>query len=214
MKLRPRDRVAIVSLLCLALVAAYYLLVLQPERNKAKALTGAIAAQRQDLANEQQQYAAGRAAQAALRANAAEWASASIAVPAQADIPALLRTLERTANAEHVKMQMLTVTAPSNSTTPSSSTSASSTTGSGGAAGQSIELSFAGGFVPLEGLVQSLDRLVVISGGNVHASGPLITISGVNLSGTKSLTAQLNADIYQLNSTSSSGGAASTGGAQ
>jgi hypothetical protein len=213
MTLRPRDRVALIGLLCLALVAAYYLLALAPERAKVKALDGAIAAQQQALAQAQQQLVAGRAAQAALGADAAEWTSINLAVPTQADIPALLRTLERTANAEHVKMQAINLTA-SSSATAQSSTSASSAAASSTAIATPIQLTFAGGYLPLEGLIQRIDSFVVVSGGRVHATGPLVSIGSVQMSGTKNLVAQFTATIYELSASSTASGATTTGGLQ
>jgi hypothetical protein len=207
MTLRTRDRVALIGLLCLALVAAYYLLALAPERAKVKALDGAIATQQQVLAQAQQQLVAGRAAQAALGADAAEWTAIKLAAPAQANIPALLRTLEQTANAEHVTMQAINLTA-------SSSTTASSAAASGTAIATPIQLTFAGGYLPLEDLIQRIDRFVVVSGGRVHATGPLLSIGSVQMSGTKNLVAQFTATIYELSASSTASGATTTGGQQ
>ena len=213
MTLRPRDRVALIGLLCLALVAAYYLLALAPERAKVNTLDGAIATQRQALAQAQQELVAGRAAQAALRANAAEWTSINLAVPAQADIPALLRTLGRTANAEHVQMQAVNLTAAS-SATAQSSTTASSGAASSTAIATPIQLRFAGGYIALEDLIGRIDSFVVVSGGSVHATGPLLSIGSVQMSGTKNLVAQFTATIYELPASSTASGTTTTGGLQ
>jgi hypothetical protein len=211
MTLRPRDRVALIGILCLALVAAYYLLALAPERAKVTALDGAIATQQQALAQAQQELVAGRAAQAALGANAAEWNSIKLAVPAQADIPALLRTLQQTASAEHVKMRAITLTASSSATAPSSSTTSSAAASSATIA-TPIQLTFAGGYLPLEGLIQRIDGFVVVSGVVVHATGPLLTIASVQMSGTNSLVAQFTATIYELSASSTASGTTTNGG--
>jgi Type II secretion system (T2SS), protein M len=218
MNLRARDRVALGIVVVLALLGAYYMLALKPERQKVSALDAQIASQRQTLSQEQQQYASGRAAQAALKADAAEWAALRLAVPAQSDIPALLRTLEKTSNSVHVKMQSITLTGSSGATpaAPTSGSSSASTSGSSPASSSSgatpvpIQLSFKGGYTALNSLVHRLDSLVVLSGGKVHATGPLLSISNVTLSGSSSLTGQLNATIYQLAAPSSAAGA--TGG--
>jgi Tfp pilus assembly protein PilO len=208
MTLRRRDRIALVAILFLALVGGYYMLALKPERQKIKTLDAATATQQQTFASEQQQYVAGRAAQAALRANAAQWTSVRVAVPVQSDIPALLRTLERTANAAHVKMQAIHLTG-SSSSTAASSAAASST---GGATGVPIQLTFAGGYVALDSLVRRLDGLVVVSGDKVHATGPLLSITSVQLSGVPKLVVQLTANIYQLPASPAAGQVATTGG--
>ena len=84
------------SSLLIALIGAFYMLALKPEQQKANALDAAIASQKQTLSQEEQSYAAGRAAQSTLKSHAAEWAALRVAVPEQSDIPALLRILERT----------------------------------------------------------------------------------------------------------------------
>jgi hypothetical protein len=226
MTLRPRDRIAIAAVLALALIGAYYLLVLKPEQNKASTLSTAVAGQRHALATAQTNYAAGKAAQLSIKASAPEWAALRRAVPNTSDIPALLRVLERNAKAVGVTMQAISLsgasspssgTAPSTPTTPTTPTTPStgSTTAGGATASAAtsvpLALTFAGGYTALHNLVQRLDGLVVVSGNKVHATGPLLSISNVSLSGTPKLTVQLTATIYQL-SAPPTAGAATTGG--
>jgi hypothetical protein len=221
MTLRPRDRIALVAILILALAGGYYVLALKPEQHKAKALTSAIAAQRQALTTAEANYRVGRAAQASIKTDGPEWAALRKAVPDTSDIPALLRVLERNANAVHVKMQAITLNAstssagatPSTPAAPSTSGTTGGTATGAAAAPTSIPLSltFAGGYTALHNLVQRLDGLVVVSRNKVHATGPLLSISNVSLSGSPKLTVQLTATIYQL-ATASTAATATTGG--
>jgi hypothetical protein len=218
MTLRPRDRIALVAVLILALAAGYYVLILKPEQHKATAITSAIAVQRQALATAEVNYRAGRAAQAAIKTNGAEWAALRRAVPNTSDIPALLRVLERNADAVHVKMQAITLSGSSTSAgaTPPAAAAPSTGTTTGATATLAptsvpLSLTFAGGYTALHNLVRRLDGLVVVSGHTVHATGPLLSISNVSLSGSPKLTVQLTATIYQL-ATSSSAATATTGG--
>ncbi|MGH2896211.1 MAG: hypothetical protein ACRDPM_23485, partial [Solirubrobacteraceae bacterium] len=71
-----------------------------------------------------------------------------------------------------------------------------------------IQLTFSGGYVALNKLVRKLTGLVTMSGGKVRASGPLLSINTVNLSGSSKLTGTLSATIYQL----ASPAGATTGG--
>jgi len=212
MTLRPRDRIALVALLCLALAAGYYMLALKPEQGKVKSLNAAISSQQQAIAVAQQQIATGQAAIASLHANATQWAAVSLAVPAQADIPSLLRTLEHTADTEHVAMQSITLGGSPSATTQT--TAASSSTSAGGATGVPIQLSFAGGYEALNNVIDRLEGLVTVSGGQVHASGPLLSVSSVQLSGSSKLTAQVSATIYQLSSSTAATAATTTGTGQ
>ena len=231
MNVRPRDRVALAVVGVLALVGAFYMLALKPERAKVTALDGQIAAARATLSQAQQSYATGRTAQAALKTDAAQWAAVRLAVPDQSDIPALLRTLQKTAAQVHVKMQAIALsggsassaaaatppapTTPAPTTTTSSGTPAAGATGATGATGTAataatasqatpvpVQLTFAGGYTALNNLVRRLEGLVTVSGKNVLASGPLLSISNVSLSGSP-LTVQLTASIYQLSAPTS-----------
>lgn len=214
MTLRPRDRIALGVILLVALVGAYYMVALKPEQHKAAALDAAIASQQQALTQAEQSYGAGRNAQASLKADGAEWAALGLAVPNQSDIPALLRTLERTANAVHVKMQAITLSGSSaspGSASAAPTASGTSTSSSSAATSVPVQLTFAGGYTALNSLVHRLNGLVGVAGGKVHATGPLVSISSVSLSGAPKLTVQLSATIYQLAGAQAAAGA-TTGG--
>ena len=210
MTLRRRDRIVLSVVAVLAVLGAYYLVALKPERQQANALQAQITTQQQALTAAQQSYNVGRAARASLKADGPEWAALKLAVPQQSDIPALLRTLEKNAKSVHVSMQAISLSGASGSTpaapapaTPAApATGAPTTTGAAAAAPAAtpvpIQLTFAGGYVALNKLVRKLTGLVALSGGKVHAAGPLLSINSVALTGTKSLTGQLTATIYQL----------------
>jgi Tfp pilus assembly protein PilO len=208
MNLRKRDRIVLAIVAAAALVGAFYMLALKPERQKAGALQTKIATQQQTLASAQQSYNVGRAAQAALKTDGAQWAALKLAVPAQSNIPALLRLLEKSADADHVAMTSLSL---SGSASAASSTPAPSATGTAApsATPVPIQLSFTGGYVALNKLVSKLTGLVAVAHGTVHATGPLLSIGSVTLSGSKSLTGNVSATIYQLASVA---GATTTGG--
>jgi hypothetical protein len=221
MNLRPRDRAALGVVLVAVVIGAFYVLLLKPEQHKAASLDAAIATQRSTLVQEQQAVAAGRQAQAQLKAEAAEWAALRLAVPNQSNIPALLELLERNANAVHVKMQAISLSgaggssasspSPPTTTTATTTTGQSSSAGSSAATGVPVQLTFDGGYAALNKLVHRLDSLVVFSGHGVRAAGPLMTISNVSLSGAPKLSVQLNATIYQLSAATSAAGG-TTGG--
>jgi hypothetical protein len=208
MNLRPRDRIVLGVVAVVAVLGAFYMLALKPERQKASALQAQIATQQQALTAAQQSYTVGRAAQASLKKDGPEWAALKVAVPEQSDIPALLRTLEKSAKSVHVSMQALSLSGSGTSAAATPAPAAGTTAPATGAAGAAattpaatpvpIQLTFAGGYVALNKLVRKLTGLATISGGKVHASGPLLSINSVALTGTKSLTGQLTATIYQL----------------
>jgi Tfp pilus assembly protein PilO len=207
MSLRGRDRIALGVVLILALLGAYYLLILKPEQQKVSALDSQIATQRSALTSAQASYNEGRAALKSLSSDGAEWTALRLAVPAQSNIPALLRTLEKTATKVHVNMQAITLTGSASSST----TAVAPTTAAPAATPVPVQLTFSGGYKDLNNLVRRLTGLVDVSGGKVHATGPLLNISNVSLTGAPNLTVQLTASIYQLPGGSSASGTA-TGG--
>jgi hypothetical protein len=205
MTLRPRDRVVLAVVAVVAVLGAFYMLALKPERQKASALQAQITTQQQALTVAQQSYIVGRAAQASLKHDGGEWAALKIAVPEQSDIPALLRTLEKNAKSVHVSMQAITLSGSGTSAAASAPAPTTPATGAGGTAAAApaatpvpIQLTFGGGYVALNKLVRKLTGLATVAGGKVHATGPLLSINSVALTGTKSLTGQLTATIYQL----------------
>lgn len=200
MTLRPRDRMAIGFMLAVVLVACFYFLLLRPPLQHASSLSGQIRSEQAALLQAQSEYQAGHAAKRSLKAEAANWAALERALPDDAQIPALLRVLQHSVDAARVS---LTSVVPGGS----ASAGAGSTTGSGstsaGTAGKSastvpLALDFTGSYGRLEDLVRRLNNLVVISGQKVRASGPLMSIGSIALSGSGSkLTLNLTATIYQ-----------------
>jgi hypothetical protein len=208
MKLRGRDRILVGVAAIVVLVGAYYMLALKPERQKVSGLDAQIATARATLTTAQQSYVTGKQAQAKLKASNEEWAAIHLAVPNQSDIPALLRTLESTADAVHVHMQAITLSG--SSSTPAATTTAATPgapatpaapTAAPAATPLPVQLTFAGGYAALDTLVHRLDSLVVVSDGKLHATGPLMSISSVSLTGTHKLTVQISASLYQLSTT-------------
>lgn len=215
MTIRPRDLVALVVVGLVAVVGAFYMLALKPERQRATSLTGQIATARESLATEIAKFQTGRTAKGTLAAENARWSALERALPQSSDIPALLRLLQRDAQSVGVQMQSIQLqssTAATTTPTPTTPTTPTTpgTTSTAVATSVPLTMTFAGDYKGLDRLVRKLDQMVVLSGDKVTATGPLLTISGVQISGAKPLTVQLTATIYQLSATSSTGTA--TGG--
>jgi len=224
MKLRGRDRVLLAGVVVVALFGAFYLLAFKPEHQKVSALDAQITTARADLATAEQSYVTGKKAAEQLKTDEAQWKAIHLAVPNQSDIPALLRTLQSTADAVHVHMQSITLSGAASATTPAASATtpaASATTpaasGTPAAAGTTtaaavptatpvpVQLTFDGGYRALDTLVRQLNSLVVVSKGKLRATGPLMSIGTVSLTGTGKLTVQISASLYQLSTTGGQG---------
>ena len=225
MNISARDRALLAAAAALAVLAAFYVLVLAPQRHRADQLQSSIAAAQKTLASAQTDYADGRAAQQRLGATNVQYAAAQRAVPGQSNIPALLRLLQRTADAADVSIETINLSgsgssASSSSSSSSSASSASTTAGSAAATGQAstqtvpVSLTFTGGYQALNRMVTRLDTLVSVSHGHLRAAGPLVGISSVALtpgSTNSKLSVSLDATIYQHAAASSVTGATSEG---
>jgi len=212
MKLRRRDRILLGVVAVIALFGAYYMVALKPARQKVSSLQAQITTARANLATAEQSYATGKKAAEALKADEAQWKAIHLAVPNQSDIPALLRTLESTADSVHVHMQSIslqgtgasaTAGTPASSSTPVTGTATSAAAPT--ATSVPVQLSFDGGYQALDTLVRRLNSLVAVSHGKLRASGPLMSISTVSLTGTGKLTVQISASLYQLSTTGGQG---------
>jgi hypothetical protein len=218
MKLTHRDRVLLGVAAALALCAAFYVLVIIPQRHEASRLQTQIAAADTTLARAQQRVAEGRAAETALKASQFDWSATQRAVPQIADVPALLKVLAGSARAAHVSMQSISlsgaVTSAASSTgasTPSSTPTSATTPASPVATSIPVALTFNGGYQALNRLVDRLDALVATSRRRITSSGPLIGISSITVGprqsgvGASALSIQLTATIYQQRPAASTG---------
>jgi Tfp pilus assembly protein PilO len=217
MKMTPRDRVLLGVLVVLLACGGFYKFLLTPERHRANALQTKITAAQASLAKAQQRELTGHAAEIALGKDKSDWTAAQRAVPNNANIPALLKLLARSANAANVTMQSIAL---SGSSTSSAALTTTAATGAAGPVSVPVSLTFSGGYQALNRLVNRLDTLVTISHRHLRASGPLVGISAVTVtpqqsssgSGSKSaLSVALTATIYQRSASSAAGTTEATG---
>jgi Tfp pilus assembly protein PilO len=201
MTVQPRDRALLGIVGVIALVAAFYVLLLKPEHRTANHIATEIGTAQATLASAQQQEARGHAAEVSLRQSSGDWTQAQRAVPRVSDIPGLLRLLQKSATDAHVGMQSITLSAAGGSATATPTIDHGATT-------IPVALTFDGGYQALNRLVQHLDALVTVSHGHLHSHGPLVGISQVSLGPSQStsdpsqLTVQLTATIYQHSASS------------
>ena len=168
MTLRKRDRIVLAIVAAAALLGAFYMLALKPERQQASALESQIATQRQALVTAQQSYTVGRAAQAALKTDGAEWAALKLAVPEQSNIPALLRTLEKSATPSTSRCSRSALRAPRHVNARRRLRRPQRPARRAAATPVPIQLTFSGGYVALNKLVSKLTG----SRGDLRRQGP------------------------------------------
>jgi Tfp pilus assembly protein PilO len=179
----------------LAFAAAGYLLVLSPQKSKAKELTGQIVAAQQQL------QAAQLASQVRPPADPRvdELFRLTKAMPATPDMPGILLELARIADETGISF---------NSITPTAAVSA------GSYQTLPIEVTFAGNYYELSDFLFRLNNLVADRDGKLNVNGRLFTVDGVDFTkgdgSTLEATISTTAYIYGAGSASTTGAAPTT----
>jgi Tfp pilus assembly protein PilO len=200
-----RDRIVIVVLAALAVVAAAWLLVLAPEREKASKVGGEVSTAQAQLTTAQSEVNAARSAEAGYPAAYTSLVSLGKAVPTGQEVPSLIFQLEQASNRKQVEFSSIT----SGGGSGGSSSSATPAVAAAGFTPMPFTFVFSGSFFDLYKLFQQVNGFTLrTNSGSVQVSGRLLTIQGVQLapetssssSGTPSsqLTGTITATAYVL----------------
>jgi Tfp pilus assembly protein PilO len=171
-----RDRIVIVSLAALAVLAAVWLLAVAPEREKAAKLGGQVSTAQAQLATAESQVASARGAQASYSTAYASLVSLGKAVPTDQEVPSLIYQLAQASNHKQVEFDSITTGGSS------SGASAAPVAAAAGFTQMPFTFVFNGSFFDLYNLFQQLNRFTVrTSSGGLRVSGRLLTIQSVKL---------------------------------
>jgi hypothetical protein len=185
-----RDRIVIVGLTALALLAATWLLAVSPKREQAAKLATEVTAAQAQLATAESQVSSAAAAQAQYRTAYASIVRLGKAVPAGQEVPSLIYQLAQATNEKNVEFASITATVPGTGagtgTGASSAASASATpaapTAGAGFTQMPFTFVFNGSFNSLYSLFQQLDGFTLrTASGELNVSGRLLTIQSVKL---------------------------------
>jgi type II secretory pathway pseudopilin PulG len=218
-----RDRIILVVIAVVGLVAGAWMLLIKPERTKAQSLGAQVQTLQSQLTTAQGQVSAGLAARAQFAADYAELARLGEALPTDDEVPSLIYQLQSAATAAKVDfrtLQMSTSAASTPTPAPTSSTSTSAASGtsntatpasttppppgaSTGAAGLPTEqftFQFVGSFFHLSGFFKRLQAFVVANNSHITVSGRLLTVNAVSLAagpkGFPQIAATVSATTY------------------
>jgi Tfp pilus assembly protein PilO len=165
-----RDRIVVVVLAALAVVAAAWLLVLAPEREKASKLGAEVSTAQSQLTAAEGQVAAARTAEAGYPAAYTSLVSLGKAVPTSQEVPSLIVQLAQATNEKNVEFTSFT---PGGSSAAASSASFSA---------MPFTFVFNGSFFDLSDLIQQLNHFTTrTNAGSLQVSGRLLTIQGISL---------------------------------
>jgi type II secretory pathway pseudopilin PulG len=205
-----RDRMVLIAVVVLVLLAGGWVLVVSPERNKAGAEQAQVQSARAQLETAKSQANSARAAEQRYDAAYSSVVSLGKAVPSSEEVPSLIYQLELASDQRDIEFTSITSGSSSGS---SSSSSASASAAADSSATPSaftpmpFTFVFKGSFAGLAHLLGGIDGFAQRNtAGQLTVSGRLLTIQGAditvqNTSGSSSssvLTATITATAYVL----------------
>lgn len=215
-----RDRLVLIGLGALAMLAAVYLLMVAPERKQASSLNAQVATANALLASAEGQVASARADQVRYSSAYASIVSLGKAVPAGQEVPSLIYQLAQASNQKHVDFTSISTGAGAASTSGSTANAPAAAVASAGFTQMPFTFVFNGSFNDLYHLFQQMNRFTTrTTSGGLQVSGRLLTIQSTKLSPststtpvgakpTEHLTGTITATAYVLPATQSLTGGA------
>ena len=172
------------GVLCLAVLAAGWFLLISPKRAEVADVRSQVAAQESSNNGLRSQVQALQTLQAKLPQQQASLARMQSKVPKEAALPELLRVLNKAATDSGVKLTGVTPTPPA------------AVSGANGVSGVDVALKVTGGYVALEQYqlaLENLPRAFLVSGMTIAAgSSPT---SGASATATNDLSATINGRV-------------------
>ncbi len=188
-----RDRMVVMVIATLGVLAAVWLLAVAPKREQAAKLASEVSAAQAQLTSAESQLSSASAAQAKYQTAYASIVGLGKAVPAEQEVPSLIYQLAQATGQKNVEFASITAGGSSGAGPTSTVSKASAAAGGSSAASVSAVASagftqmpftfvFNGSFENLYGLFQQLDGFALhTSTGALRVSGRLLTVQSVKL---------------------------------
>lgn len=176
-----RDRLVLVAIAVIAVLAAGWVIVVQPERNKASTLATQVSTARTELSSAESQLAQARSAQQRYSQAYASIVSLGKAVPAGEEVPSLIYEVDQASGTKHVQFESISAGGAASGGASTGSLAAAA------AAASAFQLlpftfTFSGNFVDLYHLFGRFNALDMHTpSGELVVNGRLLTIQSVNL---------------------------------
>ncbi len=182
-----RDRMILMVLVAVAVLAAGYIAVVSPERSRASKLEAKVEAAKSTLSSAEAKLTEAQAAQRHYAAAYASIVSLGQAVPADQQVPSLIYEVNHASGGAKVSFQTITAGGSSAGGAAPSAATAGASGASAGFQALPFTFTFQGSFFDLYHLMQHLQGFTVsLKSGGVRVSGRLMTIQGLSLSGNGS----------------------------
>jgi hypothetical protein len=179
-----RDRIVLMAIVVLVLLAGGYVMVVSPERKQATEAQTAVQTAKGQLESAEQQAASARAAQRRYAAAYSSVVSLGKAVPPADEVPSLIYELEQASNQREVDFNSIasSATGGASGAAGASAATAASTAASGGFTQMPFTFIFKGSFAGLAHLFGQVEGFAVrTNAGGLAVSGRLLTIQGVTI---------------------------------
>jgi len=168
----------LIGLVVLAAIAGGWMLLVSPERQKAKSLEAEVSTAQASLSAAEGQLSSARAAQSQYSKAYASVVSLGKAVPATEEVPSLIFQLSHATTQRNVDFNSIVT----GSTGGSSASAGSGAVATAGFTQMPFTFGFNGGFFDLEKLFRSMTGFATYTkSGTVQVSGRLLTIQSVKL---------------------------------
>jgi hypothetical protein len=199
-----RDRLVLVGVATLAVLAAVWFALVSPERKEASHLGSQVSSAKARLVSAEEDAANARSAQQRYAAAYTSVVDLGKAVPPSEEVPSLIYQLAQASNQKHVEFSSITSGSGGGSSGSASSSSATPAAALAGFTQMPFTFVFNGSFDDLYHLFKTLDGATVrTSSGGLQVSGRLLTLQGVKLEhkgagSAAGLTGTVEATAYVL----------------
>jgi hypothetical protein len=207
-----RNSMLIAVVAVVAVIGAYWMLVLSPQREEAVKLDGQITKQQSALATAEADLATYEAAQKHYKANYSMVARLGKAVPADDDVRSLLVQVNAAAKRAGVDFRTINISGSGGAPTtgpaaaPKSTTPpppGASTVGTAGFSTMPFTFNFKGSFFQLGKFFNRIDKFVAVRNGGLDVTGRLLLLNSITITpdaerGFPHLTADVTANSYLL----------------
>ena len=204
-----RNQLIVGVLAALAVIAAYWMLVLSPKRDEASKLSTEISEVEKQLDEAEAQLTQYASAKNAYKANYATVARLGKAVPEDDDVRSLMVQLESAANRTDVDFRTIKIGDGSGGTaaTPTASAGAQTpppgaTVGEAGFMTMPFSFNFEGKFFSLSEFMSDLERFVSVRNDRIDVTGRLLVLDSLTLEpgpeGFPNIDASIGATSYLL----------------
>jgi hypothetical protein len=201
-----RDRLVIVGIIALAVLAAAWFMAVSPERGEATKLDAEVSAAQAQLASAESEVSEATAAQARYATAYASVVRLGKAVPTEQQVPALVYQLDQAAGQKFVNFASIASNA-AGSGSASSAAPAAAGASAGGLTEMPFTFIFKGTYFSLTHMFDQIDQFTVRTPtGGVQVNGRLLTIQSAKLENVEEggsnnsdlLTGTITATAYVL----------------